>query len=117
MRAAIRSLTSFDVDDLAGWAPAADEWFVVLRLVAGPDDGPGEESFDVTVCSPAWLASRVRRDGLFDGRHHLVAEKFDWPAVQGYIEQRVARCEGATWREVAEQLGRLGYWEFEDYEP
>jgi len=26
------------------------------------------------------------------------------------------RCEGSTWTEVAEKLGRLGYWEFEDYQ-
>jgi hypothetical protein len=24
---------------------------------------------------------------------------------------------GNSWREVAEKVGRLGYWEFEDYKP
>lgn len=116
MRAVIRSLASVDVDDLDVWAPESESWALGLQLLAGPDDGPGEESFDLTVCSPAWLAERVRRDGVYDGCHHLVADGFDWPMLRAYIERRVQQCRGATWRDVAMQLARLGYWEFEDYE-
>jgi hypothetical protein len=108
---------SLDVDDLAAWAPESDNWVLALRLLAGPDDGPGEESFDLTVCSPAWLAERTRRDGILDGRHHLIVERYDWPTLRRYVERYVDQCEGATWRDVAEKLGRLGFWEFEDYRP
>ena len=52
-----------------------------------------------------------------DVRHHLLMESFDWPTLSSYIKRRVHECEGATWREVAEKLARLGYWEFEDYRP
>lgn len=117
MRAAIRSLMSLDVDNLADWAPAGEAWALGLRILAGPDDGPGEESFDLTLCSLAWLTERVRRDGVFDGRHHLTVEWYDWPTLRDYIERRVGQCEGATWRDVAEKLARLGFWEFEDYKP
>ncbi len=117
MRAAIRSLMSLDVDDLDGWAPQSDAWALGLRVIAGPDDGPGEESFDLTVCNVAWLAERVRRDGVYDGRHHLVVEEYDWPTIRAFLERRVQDCQGATWRDVAGQLARLGYWEFEDYQP
>jgi len=107
---------SVDVDDLDGWAPESESWALRLRILAGPEDGPGAESFDLTVCSLAWLTERVRRDGAFDGRHHLIVEWYDWPTLRTYVERRVRRCEGATWRNVAEQLARFGYWEFEDYE-
>ena len=117
MRAAIRSLMSLDVDDLDGWDPESDAWALGLRVLAGPDDGPGEESFDLTVCSLAWLAERVRRDGVCDGRHHLIVEGYDWPAIRAFVERRVQECQGATWRDVAVQLARLGFWEFEDYQP
>ena len=30
-----------------------------VQLLAGPADGPGEESFELTVCSPEWLAVRA----------------------------------------------------------
>jgi hypothetical protein len=108
---------SLDVDDLDGWAPEGESWVLGLRLLAGPDDGPGEESFDITVCSLDWLTERVRRDGVVDGRHHLIVEWYDWPILRAYVERYVQQCEGATWREVAEKLARLGYWEFEDYKP
>ena len=108
---------SFDVQDLASWQPASDEWSIGLRILAGPADGPGEESFDLTVCSVDWLAAQVRREGVVDGRHYLVADGFNWSVLNSYIENRVRQCEGATWREVAERLGRFGYWEFEDYRP
>jgi len=35
--------------------------------------------------------------------------------LESYLARRVERCEGRTWEDVAEQLARLGYWEFEDY--
>lgn len=117
MRAAIRSLMSLDVNDLEGWRPETDSWAIGLQLLAGPADGLGEESFDLTVASPAWLAARARRDGVVDGRHHLIMESYDWPLLRSYIERRVHQCEGSTWGEVAEKLARLGYWEFEDYKP
>lgn len=117
MRAAIRSLMSPDVEDLGGWAPESDSWALGLRILAGPDDGLGEESFDLTVCSVVWLTERVRRDGVYDGRHHLVVEGYDWPKIRAYVERRVERCDGVTWRDVAGKLARLGFWEFEDYRP
>lgn len=117
MRAAVRSLMSLDVEDLESWHSEIDSWAIRLRLLAGPLDGPGEESFDFTVCSAAWLAELVRRDGVVDARHHLIMESYDWPVLRAYIERRVTSCQGSTWHEVAEQLGRLGYWEFEDYRP
>lgn len=115
MRAAIRSLMSLDVDDLEGWSPGIDSWAIGLQLRAGPVDGPGEESFDLTVCSAVWLAERVCRDGVVDGRHHLIMEHYDWAVLRAYVERRVRSCQGSTWREVAEQLGRIGFWEFEGY--
>ncbi len=117
MRAVIRSLASLDVDDLDSWVPESESWALGLQLLAGPDDGPGEESFDITVCSLAWLAERVRRDGVYDGRHHLVVEGFDWSALWTFVERRVQQCQGTTWRDVALQLARLGYWEVEDHQP
>jgi len=117
VRATIRSLMSLDADDLDGWVPESEAWALGLQILAGPDDGPGEESFDLTVCSLAWLTERVRRDGVYDGRHHLIVEWYDWPKIRALVERRVQQCDGATWRDVAEKLARFGYWEFEDYQP
>jgi hypothetical protein len=87
------------------------------RLIVGPTEGSGEESFDLTVCSPEWLAVRCREEGIVDGRHHLVvnAHDFDQRELWAWLDSRVRQAQGASWAEIAGKLGRLGYWEFEDY--
>jgi len=97
----------------------AEQFAFRVRLLLGPVDGPGEESFDLTVCSPQWLAVRAPREGLIDGRHHVIvnAESFDPADLRQWLDQRVSSVEAPTWREVGEKLARLGYWEFEDYRP
>ncbi|WP_104092563.1 immunity 8 family protein [Arthrobacter sp. GMC3] len=117
MKATIRSLASLWIDDLDSWRPLEESWSVGIRLLAGPDGEPGEESFDITVCSPAWIAEQVDRDGIWDGRHHLIVSEFNWPRIRSFITGRVEAGQGQTWIEVAEKLGRLGAWEFEDYRP
>ena len=98
--------------------PAA--FSLLARMIVGPPDAPGEESFDVTVCTPEWLAARCRaQGGLYDPRHHLVVtlDTFDKETLRAWLEARVRAVEAPTWGEVGGRLGRLGYWEFEDYTP
>ncbi|GIG34835.1 immunity 8 family protein [Cellulomonas pakistanensis] len=115
MRAEIRSIFSSDVEDLAEFRPSDDSFAIAIRFIAGPAGAPGEESFDLTVCSPSWLGEQTVNTSVYDARHHLVVRGFDWAAIRGYIEGRVARCDGETWQEIGHKLSRLGHWEFEDY--
>ena len=62
MRAALKYLI-FDPEPTTLPAEPASFSFW-LRLIVGPKDGPGEESFDLTVCSPEWLAVRCRQQGI-----------------------------------------------------
>ncbi|WP_218713285.1 Imm8 family immunity protein [Arthrobacter sp. BF1] len=117
MKAAIRWLGSLDIDDMDSWRPKEKSWSVNIRLLAGPRGEPGEESFDITVCSTAWIDELIARDGLWNGRHHLIVDGFNWQRIRSYIVGHVNACQGPTWSEVAEQLSRLGYWEFENYQP
>lgn len=112
------SLISIDLQPEPASLPADVEEFCFLaRVYAGPADGPGEESFDVTVCSPEWLAARCREGGFFDARHHLVVnvEQFDERTLRSLLEKRVQAVSGDNWTQVGEKLGRFGFWEFEDY--
>jgi hypothetical protein len=115
MKAALRHILSLDVPDLAAWTPPAADFAIGVRLLVGPVGAEGEESFDLTVCSPGWLAAQVRDGSIYDGRHHLVVENFDYALLESYLQRRVEACRGSSWDEVARQLARLGYWEFEDY--
>lgn len=114
------SLRSIDLQHEPASLPADSAEFCFLaRVYAGPADGPGEESFDVTVCSPEWLAVRCREEGFTDARHHLVVDmkQFDQRALRSWLEKRVRAVSGDSWAEAGEKLSRLGFWEFEDYRP
>lgn len=114
MEAELRTLFSTDVDDLASYRPG-EVYFLSLRALIGPKGSPGEESFDFDVCSPAWLAAEVERDGLVSGRFCLFMAKYDYGAVERYVSKRVAQATGSDWPEVAAKLARWSRWEFEDY--
>lgn len=104
-----------DVADLRSWSPPTEEFAVLIQLLVGPSDGPGEESFDVTLCTASWLAERAASEHVVDARHHVVVDSYDYDGIDQYFTRRVAACEGSTWQEVAAKLSRLGRWEFEDY--
>jgi hypothetical protein len=96
------------------------EFSFLARMIVGPPDSPFEESFDITVCTPEWLAEACRKvGGIYDPRHHLVVnlDEFDKRALHAWLAARVQEVQADTWAQVGERLSRLGYWEFEDYRP
>jgi hypothetical protein len=116
MRAQLKSL-SLDPDP-ASLSGEPVEFALAARLLVGPADGSGEESFDVTVCTPEWLAAACRQaGGIYNPRHHLVVnlEDFDKRELHAWLAARVQEVQANTWAEIGERLSRLGYWEFEDY--
>lgn len=116
MKAEIRHIYSFDIDDLRHYSPPNPESFCFhLRIIAGPQSEEGEESFDLTVCTPKWLIDNHHKDDVIIGRHHLIVMEYNFERILKTIYDFCESCDGATWRDVAEKLGRLGLWEFEDY--
>ena len=51
------------------------------------------------------------------GRHHLIVRGYDFSLLQRARVRLIERCSGETWQEVAGKIGRVAYWEFEDYQP
>lgn len=118
MRPVIRSLYGPDVPDLTIFEPDDPTTFgFLLTIVAGPDEGPGEEKFDVVVCSPKWFEHQLNDHEVRSGRHHLMMRHWDWASLEADINRRDRMCAGDTWTEAAAKLGRLGQWEFEEYTP
>jgi hypothetical protein len=116
LRAEIRRLHSPDLFDLRHDSPTPpDDFSVLIQILVGPAGGPGEESFDVLVVTPKYLARRVAQQGPVCGRHLLVVESFDYASIEEWIRRAVHSCEGSTWSEVALRIARIGHWEFEDY--
>ena len=55
----------------------------LLKLTVSTIGGQERESFDVTVCTPDWLARHVAKNGPELGRYHLIVE---------YMSTTVARA-------------------------
>lgn len=117
MRATVRSVYSADIDVDTYRAEQPDEDGVWVRLIVGPADGPGDESFDVLVCTPLWLKRVVRTEGPQIGRHHLVVDSMDLRLAIDYLRSQFESVEAPDWPSLGQQLARLGRWEFEDYAP
>lgn len=118
MRARIRRFEGLGGEEPGSYiSPDPENDAFALRMIAGPSDGPGEESFDVLVCTPAWLTRTVAEQGPQIGRRHLVLALLNLTEAQDFLRRRVEQMDGPTWAVLAEKLNRLGHGEFEDYSP
>lgn len=114
LKAELRRLHSPDVRDLEKYTPDGP-FGILVQAMIGPLGRQGEESFDIVVCTPDWFAEHMRLP-IVSGRHFLFVVRYCYEEIWGYVMNFCASCEGATWPEVAQRVGRLGKWEFEDYE-
>ena len=114
VHAELRALFSADVENLRAHAPEPPFGFT-MRALIGPRGGEGEESFDVFVCSPEWLADELKQDPIISGRSRLIMSAFDYDRVEAYVRKQIAFATGDTWSEVAAKLSRWSSWEFKDY--
>jgi len=117
MRAKLKGLTS-DTVTMGDWIPSQPDFGIDLSAHIGPADADGSERFSLTVCTLGWfLAERMKGSPVVSGTCTLFVASWDERAVRTFIERAVNRVEGSDWPDVARQLLRLGYWEFEDYRP
>lgn len=123
MRAQLKGLDSVDapgLGELDAYEPEDAESFALnLNITVGPSDAPGGHVFDMTVCTPLWLARQIESGGepdIVPGRHYLFVKRYDIDKIESFIRVYVEEREFETWDELGEYVGRLGHWEFEDYD-
>ncbi|MFF3225008.1 Imm8 family immunity protein [Nocardia suismassiliense] len=114
MKAELKHLHSPDADLEKGPAPS-DALFV--QLMIGPADSPGEESFDLMVCTPEARDSVVDPSDPDSSRYLLVLERIDPVLIKRYVEDFLKDIERPTWQELALAIGQLARWEFHEYRP
>ncbi|QYN48695.1 hypothetical protein GYM73_03455 [Apibacter sp. ESL0432] len=88
---------------------------VPIRMIVGESMNKGEESFDLTICTPKWLLQNMKEEDIFFARHYLIVKEYDYARIYNYIKKYVDGLTGDTWDEIGLKLSRIGYWEFEDY--
>lgn len=118
VRAKLRYLHSPDCDSLQNFQ-SDGPFGLFVQAIVGPLGDRGEESFGFTVCTLEWFSSEhlQRPDSIAVGRHFIFVREFNYSALEKFVREYCASCEGATWTEAAEKVARLGHWEFEDYRP
>ena len=116
IRAQLKRLHSPDVD-LQSYRPSDPTLFAfLLEASIGPVNEAGADLFSIYVCTPEWLRDHAGTDVAIFGRHLLIVFDYDLPAIQETISRYVTSCSGSSWNEVAERIGRMVAWEFEDYQ-
>ncbi|MCP9619254.1 hypothetical protein FOH10_14380 [Nocardia otitidiscaviarum] len=113
MKAELKAINSPDADLQPGSLEGRDA--IAVQFLAGLRGMEGEESFDLLVCTPRWIAEQVNRTGWIVGRHKLIVDRIDLDAVTQYLRGYIAGLDEPSWPELAAKLGRIGMWEFEDY--
>ena len=112
----VRRIHSPDILDMQSAVPDDPEMFCILvQAMIGPAAELGEESFDFTVCTPKWINKAMLKDGFMFGKNCLIVEYYDYNIILDAINSLCQSIKGSSWKQVAEQLGRYGKWEFEDY--
>jgi len=46
----------------------------------------------------------------------LIVESFDFDFVSQYLRNAIESLDEPTWERLANKIGRIGKWEFEDYQ-
>lgn len=117
IRPSLKRLHSPDIPDLKSFVPKNKKSFgFLLQAMFGPEASEGEESFDMIVCTPEWLANELKLMKIISGRYHIIVDEYDFEKIISFLDAYGRQCVGSTWRDVALQLSRIGKWEFEDYE-
>jgi hypothetical protein len=65
-----------------------------VEVYVGPSDGPGEESFCLTVCTPAALVEVLADQPVLVGRHWLFVAEFSPRVVEEFLRRRIGEVEG-----------------------
>ncbi len=117
MRMKIKGLYNLDNDELlTDYKPATiDNFRFLLRILVTQTDAHGEESFDVTVCTPKWLQEHCQKDDVLFMRHHVVVLEYDRDTLTKAIISKVEEIEADNWQKLGNRLARYAFWEFEDY--
>lgn len=117
MRAKLKEFYSLDLDINSYWPDQLDNFGFWIRAMIGPEGEEGAESFDIQICTPKWLISKYSAEEVLFGHHMLIVFEYDLDRIKNKISRYCDSCSGGTWQEIANKLTRIGYWEFEDYNP
>ena len=115
MQANLRMIHSPDIENIEIFSTNSNDFCFLIQAMVGPKDGLGEESFDFTCCSPAWISRQLEQEPALFGRGLIIMNTFSYKDLMRIISSLCDRTLGDTWEDIANTLNRFGDWEFQDY--
>ncbi|MCR4811718.1 MAG: immunity 8 family protein [Bacteroidales bacterium] len=99
-----------DIDNFTPTIP--DEFAFLLQVFVGVQDEPGDECFDIFVCTPKWIERHHSKEAVLIGLHTIIVQGFDLKKLLKAIEELVC-IEGSSWQEISNRIGYVGLSEFD----
>jgi hypothetical protein len=115
VRGQLKKLYSADLE-ICGEPRDKAHFLLAFQAMIGPVNGEGTESFQIEVCTPSWLMAECADEKAVWGHYKLIVKEYDLRLIQTQIEKYLENCVGETWEDVAEKIGRVAQWEFQDYQ-
>jgi len=117
MKAILKELISLELEEnLEEYLPDDPANFGTwVRMMIGPENEIGAESFDIFICTPIWLNKEYSERKISWGRNMLIVFEYNLNEIRSYINKYVESCNADDWHSLAVKLSRVGAWEFENY--
>lgn len=118
MKAVLKELYSIDITQpLKDYSPPINNNFGIwIRLIVGEEKMGGEESFDVMLCTPQWLIENHQLSDIIIGRHYLIVFEYNYSRIYNKLKELIENIDSKNWDDIGTKVGRIGKWEFEDYQ-
>mgnify|MGYP003583171603 FL=1 len=114
MKAVIKGFTIV-ASDIEIWSPEDPRDFCMeIYLRIGGASSEAADNFDLTVCTPTWLAKATVKSPVW-GRGLLIVSEYDLDLIRSEVAAYVSKYSGKNWTDLATKLSRSLLWEFEDY--
>ncbi len=116
MKAKIINFESPDIPNFEEYWPEDETSFsFYLELSVGGTGIEGYEIFGITVCTPNWLLENCEKDKILFLRHYLIVFEYDYKRIIDKVKAKIENLVAENWDELALKIGKICYWEFEDY--
>lgn len=91
-----------------------DNCSVLVEVNIGIKGQDASDIFSFVVITPKAMSHLEPPDYRW-GRGWLIMEYFSWSAVESAIDKLCSSTTGVSWNQIAEELSKWLFWEFENY--
>ena len=95
------------------WGNDLDDFYIQIQADIGPKGGKGSETFTFYAVSPKRLQHLLDGKQIRIGRGLLIMNDYDIKLIEATIERLVDTCRKETWDEVAMNISKYAYWEYD----